>query len=234
MSLSKADLNKKNKPELVQMITDLQSELSQLKELNEKVDALASKFDALSSELLISKNVNSLLVNRIKDLEVRCGKSEQYSRRECLEIVGIPASVTQQNLESKVLNIFDAIGAPVDDRDVEACHRIGKNNRTIIKLSKRKNAHTILRNKKKLKDIDSKNLGLDAGSRIYINESLCGMYRGLWVKCKMLHNAKHIHSFYTSNGSIRVKVREQGKVSYIFHDDDLVDLLPQVDFKNLE
>ena len=35
-------------------------------------------------------------------MERRCYAYEQYSRRECLEISGIPASVAENVLESKV------------------------------------------------------------------------------------------------------------------------------------
>ena len=72
MVYTKSELKDMKKTELLQVVHDLQEELSQLKLINDKVDALNSKFDSLSSELLISKNANSLLCNKIKDLETRC------------------------------------------------------------------------------------------------------------------------------------------------------------------
>ena len=43
------------------------------------------------------------------------------------------------------------------------------------------------------------------GSRIYINESLCPYYHGLWGKCKGLWQDKVIASFYTINGICELK-----------------------------
>ena len=45
-------------------------------------------------------------------------------RPECLEVVGIPDSVQNKELEDKVLTIFKQIGSNVSPRDIEACHRL--------------------------------------------------------------------------------------------------------------
>ena len=50
--------------------------------------------------------------------------SEQYFRRECLKVVGIPESVTVGSLEETALNIFKELGISVDISDNEACHRV--------------------------------------------------------------------------------------------------------------
>lgn len=42
----------------------------------------------------------------------------------CQEISGIPASVKDDDLESKVLNILEEIDAPVDPSLVEDCHHL--------------------------------------------------------------------------------------------------------------
>ena len=51
------------------------------------------KFHILESQLPVTKNVNSLLLQRVIDLERQCWANTQYSRRECLEVAVIPESV---------------------------------------------------------------------------------------------------------------------------------------------
>ena len=51
----------------------------------------------------IAKSINNLLSQRVVDLERQCWANAQYSRRECLEIVGIPRSVDDNSLEEKVI-----------------------------------------------------------------------------------------------------------------------------------
>ena len=64
------------------------------------------KFTILESQLLVTKNVNSLLLQRVIDLERQCWANTQNSRRECLEVARIPESVKQNELEDKVLRVW--------------------------------------------------------------------------------------------------------------------------------
>ena len=65
----------------------------------------------------------------------QCWANAQYSRREC-EVEGISDSVQNNELEEKVLTIFKKIDSEVSPRDIEACHRLEKDNdRVIIKFS---------------------------------------------------------------------------------------------------
>ena len=91
-----------------------------------------------------------LLQQRVIDLERQCWANAQYSRRDCLEVAGIPESVKQNELEDKVLRIFKKVGCdfPVIN-DIEACHRVGRHNNVIIKFSKRKDCQQIFSVKKR-------------------------------------------------------------------------------------
>ena len=70
--------------------------------------------------------VNDNLVKQNRILESKCAANEQYSRRECLEISGIPDSIPNNNLEETVFKIFNETGAIVNLRDAEACHRLNQ------------------------------------------------------------------------------------------------------------
>ena len=49
----------------------------------------------------------------MKFLEHQCLVNEQDSRHECWEISGIPESVTDKDLESKVLSLFEKVDIEV-------------------------------------------------------------------------------------------------------------------------
>ena len=79
-------------------------------------------------------------------------ENEQYSRRECIKISGIPQSIEQLNLEKTVLHVFDKIDVPVDPRNIEACHRLksddnGWSNKVIVKFNKRKDMVRLMNKK---------------------------------------------------------------------------------------
>ena len=58
---------------------------------------------------------------------------EQSGRRNNIEITGIPDTVQDNELENKVIGIFDAIGVEANSADFDDCHRFGKSKITVKK-----------------------------------------------------------------------------------------------------
>ena len=131
-----------------------------------------------------------------------------------------------------MLEVFGKIGVFIDKSNVEACHRLKskiKPNKTIIKLSRRKDVSKILTNYKNLKDLDLTDIGLE--NEVYINESLCKAYRNIWSKCKSLWKNKYLHAFWVSfGGMLKVRMKEDSKPIRIGHIEDLIKLFPNYDF----
>ena len=85
------------------------------------------------------KKVNALLNKRVVDMERKCWENAQYSRRKCLEVVGIPRDVFNEDLECKVLQVFTKVGFEIPSRNIEACHHLtNRNDRIIVKFYRRK------------------------------------------------------------------------------------------------
>ena len=125
MDHTEASLMKLNKEDLVRFLLDYQGKFNSiLDDLENSFDELKTKFIKLEADVNISKNANSKLSDRLINAERKCFANEQYSRRECLEISGIPPSVKDNELETKVLTILEEIDAPVDPGLVEDCHRL--------------------------------------------------------------------------------------------------------------
>ena len=134
------------------------------------------------------KKVNDALVKQLSSVERQCRKNAQYSRRECVEVVGISSLVEHDQLEPTVCRILHHIGVNISEDKIEACHRLGKNSdRIIVKFSSRKDCEHTMRVKEDLKDLDATDLDLPAGTKLYINESLCPYYRG-FIQSKILKN----------------------------------------------
>ena len=97
----------------------------------------------MESDLAISRNINVKLMECVVVTERKCWASEQYSRREQLEISGIPGSASDNALEDKIQGVLRGIDTEVDTKTIESCHRLkgkGSKGRVILKLSKRKDA----------------------------------------------------------------------------------------------
>ena len=68
-------------------------------------------------------------------------------------LVGITISIKDDKLEDKMLNVFREIGVEIGQCDIQACHRV-KNNQRTVNFSNRKDCFQILRVKKQLKELD--------------------------------------------------------------------------------
>ena len=194
MSLTHQTSMKMNKDILAGMVLDYKERFdSTLSAITDELKELKTDFRKLESDLAISRNVNDKLTKQLILVERKCWANEQYSRRECLEISGIPKSIQDDDLEDCVTKIFNECDRPVDPANIEACHRLkwkAMSKTVIINLSKRKDVFNILQRKKKLKSVDITKVGLPQGSLDFINQILCSYYKYLWSLCKRLHSKK--------------------------------------------
>ncbi|XP_057310282.1 uncharacterized protein LOC130648259 [Hydractinia symbiolongicarpus] len=140
------------------------------------------------TEIAVSRSVDEALATRITTLERRCFSNEQYSRRECVEVTGIDELVGDDYIEEKLCHILKKIDIDITPDNIKACHRLKKRDRVIVKFSRRKDCLETLFNRSKLKNIDGRVFDLSAGTKIYINESLCSYYKNIWNKCKNYGN----------------------------------------------
>ena len=112
-------LNKIPKQELVSMYLKISKKMESLNDhLLEEVKHMRDTFKHMEAELSVCKNVNSLLSKRLVDMERQCWANAQYSRRECLEVVGIPQSVKDHDLENVVIQVANKVGVKICERDM--------------------------------------------------------------------------------------------------------------------
>ena len=206
---------------------------------------MTSKFDGLDNELLnlkdvIIKNLQvknerlritvNVLENKILILESEQNSLEQYGRRNNIEITEIPDSVPNQNLEEKVVNIFNEISVNVSPKDIEACHRVGvsKNSskKAIVRFINRKHAKKALINRKNLKKSSSPNCN------VFINENLTVKNNEIAFLGRKLKRSGHLNKTYTRDGTVHISGPEihRRKVLKIYHINNLFNLFPYYDF----
>ena len=125
----------------------------------------------MESRLEISKTINNTLEKRITSLEKQYWRNEQYSRRECVEIVRIPDSTNEIKVCKLIGKVTDI---NVNQDCLESSHPLpsSKKIKIILKFSKRKDTESVLRNKNKNKRFNPRSIDIDR-KKVFINESLC-------------------------------------------------------------
>ena len=122
---TEAVLNKLSKSELVQLVLQTEASLaSQITNRITEVKNLHGCFKKLEADLAVTKNVNIKLMEREVQTERQCQANSQYSRRHTIEVIAIPSSIKDQDLEDKVRNIFGEIGVYINEGDIQTCHRL--------------------------------------------------------------------------------------------------------------
>ena len=198
------DNNIKN---LCDQVSRLSENLAKLMELNEK----------LSSQFIVVKKVNTLLEKHVIELEKSQAKAEQYSRRNNVEISGIPHEILDNNLEDKVIDICKDAGIEIEHMDIEGCYRlplskknVGGTKHVFVKFVNRKHSEDMLW----LKKIISSRI------RVFIPNSLCPYYRYLWGKCEDLQRRAICNQVFCL-GAVTIKVSENRPLVKIYLENDL-------------
>ena len=84
-------LKKLTKKELPNMVNEYQNQFHNvLSNKNTELNSLRGRATIMGSQLLVTKRVKDNLVKQNHILERKCAANEQYSRQECLEILGFP------------------------------------------------------------------------------------------------------------------------------------------------
>ena len=193
-TLAELAINSVKEPELVPKVitlkekvimdTDISNLCNQISKLNDIITQLHSTNEKIRSELAVVKNVNKKLEVRIINLEKNQAKSEQYNRRNNIELSGIPNDIPEDNLDKVLIDICHDSGLEIEPKDIEGCHRLpvsryirDSNKRLIVKFVTRKH-ETILQNKKSISSKDFSHL--DANGKVFVSVALCPYYRYIW------------------------------------------------------
>ena len=107
----------------MQKITDLKDEVINLK---------YGTIKNLQDENKRLKTEGNVLENEIINLEIPNSNVDQYSRRNNVEIPGIPQLVCESQLEEYVVGILKAIYVNITSKEIEAFHRLGKKKENVI------------------------------------------------------------------------------------------------------
>ena len=131
------------------------------KPLEDRIQGLESKLSVYEAHM--------------QDLEIKADDNEQYSRRSCLRITGIPLPQNEressQECVEKVIGVFEELELDIPEDGIDRAHRIGKKTRVddgsmqqsmIVKLHSWKNRVTVYHARKKLED---KRIFVDLTSR---------------------------------------------------------------------
>ena len=156
---------------------------------------------------------------------------EQYTRKNSLEIHGIPEHV-YSDTESAVIKIANALDVSIQPDDIEITHKLkGREGKRpiIVKFCSHKAKSKLYKERIKLRNFKISDIfpsfsittAASNQDRIYINENLTQYRRDIVKEANQRKRNKTLTSVWTLDGKIFVKTSQEGQRIRIFSMEDL-------------
>ena len=188
----------------------------------------------LEAELFAARNKLDEQEEEIAELYNLQDNLEQYTRKQSLEICGIPAGA-YASTEEAVLKIANALDVPLSADDINISHGIkSKGAGTIlVKFLTHKAKSKLYKARTKLKNLRLTDIFPDVSTatrvaagtgRIFINENLTSFRKELLRKANDKRKDGLIISAWSTDGKIFVKTSPEGAPIRIYEKEDLENL----------
>ena len=208
--------------------------LNDTKELLEKTMNLNSQ---LKEELSQARDKIKEQAEEIAELYDLQDELEQYTRKNSVDICGIPENACEST-EEAVLKISKALNVTISSEDIEITHHLNrkgveKGTRPIIvKFISHKVKSKLYKSRAKLKNVrvhqlfpnHSAVISSKQGGRIFINENLTSSRIKVVMKANQMRKDGLLVSCWTFDGKIYIKTSPDGKPVRIHAEDDLTNI----------
>ena len=179
----------------------------------------------LTDHLKFLEAENRGLTKKVARLEAAANETEQYSRRNCLRVSGVPES-PNEDTDELIMSIATAIDVDLDLRDVDRSHRLGKPSTTesprarpryiLVKFATYKMRHKFYK---------ARTLTEDRGHKgVFINEDLTKARSKLLYEVRRRVKSDQLKSAWSADGTILIRTSDRDgrdRTSRITSDGDL-------------
>ncbi|XP_075559371.1 uncharacterized protein LOC142590857 [Dermacentor variabilis] len=184
-----------------EMATKYDEVLSKIKQQDADMSALGKRVEKLEARVTEQEN---------QELRQQVNELEQYSRRQNLEIVGLPYHDNENLLEKLNVLATDVELPPLSEADVEAVHRLPSRSINDIEVgdSAKKVASVLVRFvSRSTRDawLAKKGQLKETKSKIFFNENLTAQNKALFWKMKKMAKEKEYVFAWLKNGKMFVR-----------------------------
>ena len=219
--------NNNLKEELSQIKSSFQSHGREISKLKETLTKVTNENVALVSQLEQARKKLRDQEEETTRLWAEQDELEQYSRKNSLEIHGLPENV-YSSTEEAVFKLAGALNVEMSVSDIELSHKLRRKGKTFIiaKFVSHKVKTRLYKERTKLKDIriasvfPSFSNAASAGvNRVYINENLTAYRRKLVAIGREMREDGTINNIWTIDGKLFVKTSLDGSPTRIREED---------------
>ena len=226
--------NKKIAKEIAELRKLLYDQKIELDSLKASIKETENKNTAMEAELFAARNKIDEQEDEMAELYRLQDNLEHYTRKQSLEVCGIPASA-YASTEGAVLKIASALDVPMSAEDINISHKIKSNGvgTILVKFQSHKAKSRLYKARTKLKNFRLTDIFPDVSTatrvaagtgRIFINENLTSYRKDLLRKANDKRKDGLIISVWSMDGKIFVKTSPDGAPVRIYEKEDLENL----------
>ena len=155
---------------------------------------------------------------------------EQYSRKNCLTISGLPDKANE-SVSQTVIELARVMGVDLLPTDIDVAHRLGPQGRSsarhiIVKFVRFEKREEMYGARKKIRDgQQSPNSPISADVPVYISDSLTRHNQEIMYVARQLKRKGKLFAAWSDAGKLKVRVRKEAPTSIIKSLDDLKKLV---------
>ena len=221
----------------------------EIEELKDSANFNEKELNDLKDSLLKTKNENKTLKDCLEETrrELKAVKDdfreqkeeteqlwsafddlEQYTRKNSLEIHGIPQNA-YSDTDMAVIKVAEALNITVEPEDIEISHKLRRGTAILAKFCSHKVKSKIYKERVKLKHVKISDLFPSYAStgqqhRIFVNENLTAYRRRMVGKANKRRQEGTLTSVWTLDGKMYIKTSPGGAPVRIFSEEDLDNL----------
>jgi len=221
--------NKQTRKEMTQLKETVLEQKAEIASLKATLDSIKKQCSKAEQELAAAEKHINEQKEEIAELYDLQDQLEQYTRKNSLEIHGIPENA-YTSTEEVVLKLAEALEVPVLSQDIEISHKLpSKGTKPIIvKFVSHKVKTSLYKARVKLKNVSISNLFPSStaatrteATRIFLNENLTSYRRRIVNRANEMRRDGLLLSVWTLDGKIFVKTSPEGSPIKINEIEDL-------------
>ena len=224
--------NSKLTNEVAELRSAFHQQKTELSAVKTTLSKMIKQQDDLETELVAARKRISEQEDEIAELYDLQDDLEQYTRKNSLEIHGVPESA-YTSTEEVVLKLAGAINVDVKPEDIEISHKLYSKGvkPVIVKFQNHKVKSNLYKARTKLRNVRVSDLFPSAtaatrvaSERIFLNENLTSFRRELLKQANKKRKEGLLVNAWSMDGKIFIKTSPEGRPLKVYDKNDLENL----------
>ena len=162
------------------------------------------------------------LKEELAETRTQLNTLEQYSRRLCLDISGVPESAGEDT-DRLVIDTAKLAGVDISKADIDRSHRVGRTKpgkpRTLVvrlaSYTKREALYGARRQLREPRHFDGSTVTAETARRVFVSDNLTRENHLILYTARQYRKEGKLHSAWSDVGKLKVRLREGGPTTVI-------------------